>query len=139
MAKFVIPDWGAVIAMLPVFILVLAVVVLVVLVLEPVPAPKPRRGKQRMAPRTPAGVHMPGPSWAPIFAAIGAFLLFLGWCSAGPMLVARRDRASVLTLLYWLGEALRVYDHDLGLDGTATARGRPRWAARPASTCRARR
>ena len=41
----------------------------------------PRQDPAR--PRTPAGIHMPGPSWAPVFAAIGAALLFLGLVFGG--------------------------------------------------------
>ena len=67
----------------------------------------------RLTPRTPAGLHMPGPSWAPIFASIGVFLLFLGIVFPGPILVLG-GIALVLTLLYWLTESVRIYDHDLG-------------------------
>ena len=92
-AQFVIPDWGALIALLP----------------DPHPRPRrrhphldlpspapgagrPRRGKQRIDPRTPAGIHMPGPSMSPVFAAIGAFLLFLGLVFGGPILILGVDR-----------------------------------------------
>jgi plastocyanin len=112
-AKFVIPDWGSVIAMLPVFILALSVLVLAVLFWKLVRAPKPARGKQRITPLAPPGVHMPGPSWAPVFAAIGAFLLFLGLVFGGVVLVLG-SIALALTLLYWLVEALRIYEHDVG-------------------------
>ncbi len=112
-AKFVIPDWTSVIAMLPVMILALTVLVLVVLFWKLMRHPKPRRGKQRLPAVAPAGVHMPGPSWAPVFAAIGAFLLFLGVVFGGPILVVGVI-GLILTLLYWLVEALRLYDHDLG-------------------------
>jgi len=76
-------------------------------------APKPRRGKTRLAPRTPAGIHMPGPSFAPILASVGLFLMFLGIVFPGPILWVGAI-ALGLTLLYWLAEAVRVYDHDLG-------------------------
>jgi plastocyanin len=112
-AKFVIPDWGSVIAMLPVAILALSVLVLAVLFWKLARAPKPSRGKQRITPMAPPGVHMPGPSWAPVFAAIGAFLLFLGLVFGGAVLVLG-SIALALTLLYWLVEALRIYEHDVG-------------------------
>jgi plastocyanin len=112
-AKFVIPDWGSVIAMLPVFILALSVLVLAILFFKLARAPKPGRGKQRIAPIAPPGVHMPGPSWSPVFAAIGAFLLFLGLVFGGPVLILG-SIALALTLLYWLVEALRIYEHDVG-------------------------
>ena len=113
MTQFVIPDWGALIALLPVFILVATIVILVVTFLRLLRAPKAGRGKVRQTPRTPAGLHMPGPSWAPIFASIGVFLLFLGVVFPGPMLVLGAI-ALILTLLYWLAESVRIYDHDLG-------------------------
>ena len=114
LAQFVIPDWGALIALLPVFIFVLTVVWLVLTFVRLFRAPKPRRGKQRVAPRTPPGLHMPGPSFAPIFASIGVFLLFLGVVFPGPLLVLG-GIALVLTLLYWLTESTRIYDQDLGV------------------------
>jgi plastocyanin len=112
-AKFVIPDWGSVVAMLPVFILALTVLVFAVTFWKLARAPKPGRGKQRVTPMAPPGVHMPGPSWSPVFAAIGAFLLFLGLVFGGPILILG-SIALVLTLLYWLVEALRIYEHEVG-------------------------
>ena len=111
--QFVIPDWGALIALLPVFIFALTIVVLVATFLRLIRAPKARRGKVRLTPRTPPGLHMPGPSWAPILASVGVFLLFLGIVFPGPILVLGAI-ALVLTLLYWLTESVRIYDHDLG-------------------------
>jgi hypothetical protein len=55
---------------------------------------------------------MPGPSWAPVFAAVGTFLLFLGLVFGGAIL-ALGLTALVLTLLYWLGEGLHLYDRDI--------------------------
>ncbi len=112
-SRFVIPDWSSVIALLPVLTLVLVVLVLGRIMVRLLRAPKPRRGKQRVAPRAPAGVHLPGPSFAPVFAAIGAFLLFLGLVFPGPILVLGAI-ALVLTLVYWLTEAVRLYDRDVG-------------------------
>jgi hypothetical protein len=112
-AQFVIPDWGAVIALLPIFILVLIVAILLWVFLRLWHAAPARRGKTRIEPRTPAGIHMPGPSYSPILASIGAFMLFLGLVFGGPLLIAGAIALPV-TLLYWLVEALRVYDHDLG-------------------------
>lgn len=118
-AQFVIPDWGALIALLPVFILVLILVVLALTFVRLFRAPKARRGKVRVAPRKPVGLHMPGPSFAPILASVGLFLLFLGVVFPGPILVLGAI-ALGLTLLYWLTESVRIYDHDLGVR-TSTA------------------
>ena len=114
MAQFVIPDWGALIALLPVFIFVFTLIILAWVFRRLIRAPKPRRGFQRVPPRTPPGLHMPGPSFAPIFASIGAFLLFLGIVFPGPLLLLG-GIALALTLLYWLKESVRIYDHDLGV------------------------
>ena len=112
-AKFVIPDWSSVVAMLPVLIFAASVVVIVATLWKLLRAPKPRRGKQRIEPIPPPGVHMPGPSWAPVFAAIGAFMLFLGLVFGGAVLILGAI-GFALTLLYWLAESLRLYDRDLG-------------------------
>lgn len=111
-SRFVIPDWGSVVGILPILILVLAVVVLLATFWGLFRAPAARRGKQRVTPRTPAGVHMPGPSLAPIFASLGAALLFLGIVFGG-MLLLLGSIALTLTLLYWLGEALHLYERDV--------------------------
>jgi hypothetical protein len=113
MTQFVIPDWGALIGLLPVIMLVLIVLVLTRTFLSLARAKPARRGKERIVPRTPPGIHMPGPSLAPVFAAIGAGLLFLGLVFGGPILVLGVI-ALVLTLLYWLVEALHLYDKDIG-------------------------
>jgi plastocyanin len=112
-AQFVIPDWGALVALLPVIVFVVIIFVLAWTVLRLRRAPPARRGKARIPPAAPAGVHMPGPSYAPIFASIGAFLLFLGLVFGGWILVLGAI-ALTLTLLYWLAEGLRIYDHDVG-------------------------
>lgn len=112
-AQFVIPDWGAVIALLPILIAFVVLAVLLWVFLRLYHAPEARRGKRRISPRAPAGVHMPGPSYAPILAAIGAFMLFLGLVFGGPLLLVGAI-ALVVTLLYWLGEALHLYAHDIG-------------------------
>jgi plastocyanin len=117
-AKFVIPDWGSIVAMLPVLIFALTIVVVVILFWNLARAPKPGRGKRRVEPVAPQGVHMPGPSWAPVFAAIGTFLLLLGLVFSGPILVLGVI-ALGLTLLYWLVEALRIYEHDVGATAPA--------------------
>nr|MBA2299931.1 hypothetical protein [Chloroflexota bacterium] len=113
MTQFVIPDWGALIALLPVFMFILVLLILAWTFVRLLRAPKPRRGKARLTPRTPAGIHMPGPSFAPILASVGLFLMFLGIVFPGPILWVGAI-ALGLTLLYWRAEAVRVYDHDLG-------------------------
>src|SRR6266540_811543 len=106
-SQFVIPDWGELVSVaLPLGTVVLVALGLVWTFRRLMTAAPARRGKARIAPKTPAGVHMPGPSLAPIFAAIGTALLFLGLVFGGPVL-ALGAIALVLTLLYWLAEGLR--------------------------------
>ena len=76
---------------------------------------------------------MPGPSWSPIFAAIGTALLMWGLVYGGAMLWLG-ILALALTLLYWLAEGMRTYDHDLGSTVPALPAESTR-ARRPASTC----
>ena len=113
LSQLVIPDWGVLVSLaLPVGTVVLVAIGLVWTFRRLMAAPPARRGVQREAPRTPSGIHMPGPSWAPVFAAAGTFLLFLGLVFGGVTL-ALGAIALVLTLLYWLGEGLRLYDRDI--------------------------
>jgi plastocyanin len=109
----VIPDWGALIALLPVFMGALLVLwFLRVLVQYRGLGPR-RRRPGRIKPVTPPGLHMPGPTYAPVFAAIGTFLLFLGLVFNGLILILGLI-ALILTLLYWGREGLTDYDHVAG-------------------------
>ena len=108
-SKLVVPDWGALVALIPVFLAVAVIGYLVSTVLRFAGAGPTRRGKSRITPRPPAGTHMPGPSFAPILGAIG--MLFLGFgLVAGGLWAAVGAIILVLTLLYWGREALREYD-----------------------------
>jgi Cupredoxin-like domain/Cytochrome c oxidase subunit IV len=113
MADLVIPDWGAVILLLPIVTIVLVIAILLWVFLGLFHAPAARRGKSRIQPMTPDGIHMPGPTFAPILAAFGAFTLFLGLVFGGLLLYAGLVILAI-TLLYWMAEALRTYDHDVG-------------------------
>ncbi len=117
-AQLLIPDWGMVIGLLPVVIVILVAIGLIWIFRRLLTAAPARRGVRRVAPRTPPGIHMPGPSFAPVFAAIGTFLLLLGLVFGGISLVLGAI-ALVLTLLYWLAEGLRIYDHDIGSTTTS--------------------
>ena len=112
-ALLVTPDWGALIALLPIAIMVMVLVWIIWMFRRFRAQPKARRGKMPVARKTPAGIHMPGPSFAPVFAAIGAALLFFGLVYGGPILILGIV-ALTLTLLYWLAEGIRIYDHEVG-------------------------
>jgi plastocyanin len=112
-SQLVIPDWGVLIGFIPVGILILVVVFLLWIARRLMTAPPPRRGKQPLRRTTPAGIHMPGPSWAPVFGGVGLFLVMLGLVFGGATLILGAI-ALGLTLLYWLAEGLRIYDRDTG-------------------------
>jgi hypothetical protein len=110
---FVIPDWGSLIALLPVFMGVVVIVFFVGRVLQLRRLGPRRRRPGRITPVTPPGVHMPGPTYAPFFGAVGTFLLLLGLVWSGPLLVLGLV-SLILGLLYWGREGLREYDHVAG-------------------------
>ena len=109
LSQFLIPEWGSLIGLLPIILLVVVVVWLVFTVRRFATAGPTRRGKTRITPVAPSGVHMPGPSWAPFVAAGGAALVFWGLVFGGlPLLIG--VVALFLALLFWGREGLRDYD-----------------------------
>ena len=106
----VIPDWGSLILLLPVFVGVVVILFVIWLVVQYRRVGKRRRRPGRITPPPPPGTHMPGPTYAPLFAAAGAFLLFLGLVVPGPLLLLGII-ALVLALLFWGREGLGEYDH----------------------------
>jgi plastocyanin len=106
---FILPDWGSLIALIPVGILLLIVLFLAWLGWRTTTLGPKRRGPGRVKPAPPPGVHMPGPSIAPLFAAVGAALLLFGLV-VGPVAVFLGVAALVLALLYWGSESMREYD-----------------------------
>jgi len=111
-SQFVMPDWGGLVALMPVGIFALVILVILLQVRALLGAGPTRRGKHRVEPRTPAGIHMPGPSWAPVFAAVGSFLLFVGLVFGGITIVLGAIGLTI-GLLYWLREAIVVYDREV--------------------------
>ena len=109
----VIPDWGALIALLPVFMGAVVIVFFLGQLVQYRRLGPKRRRPGRIKPITPPDIHMPGPTYAPVFAAIGTFLLFMGLVFNGLILVLGLI-ALVLTLLYWGREGLIDYDHVAG-------------------------
>jgi hypothetical protein len=107
--QFVVPDWGALVALIPVGLAAIVFLYLTWTVYRFATAGPTRRGKRRLPPVTPAGIHMPGPSFAPLLAAVGAFFLVFGmvaggiWLWVGALIL-------VITLLYWGREEMRNYD-----------------------------
>ncbi len=112
-SQFVIPDWASIIALLPVFMAIVVVAFFIRVAIQWATAGPKRIRPAKLPPVTPAGIHMPGPSFAPFFAAIGAFLLFFGLVFSGPSALLGLI-ALLLSLLYWGREALADYDRVAG-------------------------
>jgi plastocyanin len=108
--QLVIPDWSGLVALIPILLLVLVALWLLWTVRRFALAGPTQRGKRRMTPVPPPGVHAASGSLAPILAAFGAGLLFAGLVAGGP-LIPIGAVVLVLTLLYWGREGLRDYDH----------------------------
>lgn len=108
--KVVVPDWGALVALIPLGLAGLVALFLAWTGWRFATAGPTRRGVRRLEPVAPPGTHMPGPSFAPILAALGTFLLFFGLL-AGGIALWLGAAALVVTLLYWGREAIRDYEH----------------------------
>jgi plastocyanin len=109
-SRFVIPDWGAAVGLLPALLLLVIAVYLIRTAWRFAHAGPTRRAPRRRLPVAPAGLHMPGPSYAPVLGALGTFLLFVGIVFGGPWFWIGIV-ALVLGLLYWGREGLADFDH----------------------------
>jgi plastocyanin len=114
-SKLVIPDWGSLVALIPVALFALVVLWLLATAFRFATAGPTRRGRRRITPIPPPGIHAPGPSFAPILAAIGLFVLLAGLVFGG-LLLPVGAIAFVVGLLYWGREGLADYDHLSGAD-----------------------
>lgn len=134
---FVIPDWGALIAIIPLGLAGLTGLWVLYMVRRYATLGPSRRGKRRIAPLPPEGVHMPGGSYAPIFGALGSGLLFGGLVFGGPLLAAGLA-VLIFGLLYWGREALAEYDrlHPRTLVPALTSSGPPPGVHIPAPSFR---
>src|SRR5580765_4594520 len=112
-AQLVIPDWTSLIVLLPVFMGFIALFFFARLMYAYATAGPKRRGGGRVQPVTPPGVHMPGPTYAPVFGAIGTFFLLFGLVFGGPFIILG-PIVLVLGLLYWGREGLADFDHVAG-------------------------
>jgi plastocyanin len=113
LSKVIVPDWGGLVALIPVGVAVLIVLWLGFLVRQFATIGPRQRGVAGRPPVPPPGVHAATPSFAPVFAAVGVVLLFYGFVWGGPILVLGLG-ALLLTLLYWLREGMLDYDHVAG-------------------------
>src|SRR5205823_2443286 len=85
-SKLVIPDWGSLIGLIPVAVFAIVVLWLLATAYRFATIGPTRRGRSRITRIPPPGVHAPGPSYAPILAAIGLFLLLFGLVFGGLLL-----------------------------------------------------
>src|SRR3954466_5236117 len=77
-AVFITPDWSALLALFPIFLAVLFIAWFAFTARKFATLGPSRRAPARIQPITPATVHMPGGSSAPIVVALGAGALFAG-------------------------------------------------------------
>ena len=109
-SRLVIPDWGELIGLLPLGLAGLVVLWFTWTIRRFATAGPTRRAPARLTPIAPPDIHMPGPSYAPILAAVGSAALLWGLVVGGNALLVGAT-ILVFTLLYWGREAIRDYDH----------------------------
>jgi len=120
--QFIVPDWGALVALIPIGIAAIVLLTTSWMVFRFATAGPTSRGIHKMPPVTPAGTHVTGPSVAPVLAALGVFMLLFGLFSGGIWLWVG-IAALVIALVYWGGERLRNGGRHSGRDGGGTTEG----------------
>jgi plastocyanin len=106
----VMPDWGELVGLLPLGLAGLVLLWLAWTIRRFATAGPTRRAPARISPIAAPGLHMPGPSAAPIVAAAGTAAMLGGLVIGGTALLVGTVLL-VLGLLYWGREAIRDYDH----------------------------
>lgn len=109
LARVITPEWGELIKLIPVALLGAVILFFLVIARAYATAGPARRAPARLTPITPPDIHMPGPSYAPILAAVGVAALGWGLVVGGDALWVGLV-ILVLTLLFWGREAVRDYD-----------------------------
>ncbi|MEO8208601.1 MAG: cupredoxin domain-containing protein [Chloroflexota bacterium] len=109
LSQVVTPDWGQLIALIPVALAGVVVLFFLVVARMYATAGPTRRAPARFTPIAPANIHMPGPSYAPVIAAVGAAALLWGLVVGGDALWIGLI-VLALTLLYWGREAITDFD-----------------------------
>ena len=105
LGQFIVPDWGALVALIPIGIAAIVFLTTAWIVFRFATAGPTSRGVHKMPPASPAGMHMTAPSLATILAAFGVFMLLFGLFSGGVLLWVG-IACLVVALLYWSREAL---------------------------------
>lgn len=109
-SQFILPDWRALVDLFPIVLLVLFIAWFALTARRFATVGPRRRAPARIQPLTPPAVHMPGGSLSPILVALGSMGLFLGLVFGGLALWIGVTLL-VVTLLFWLREAMRDYEH----------------------------
>jgi plastocyanin len=107
--QFVVPDWGSLVNLIPILLLVLTFLYVTWTLYRYATAGPKTRGKRRVTPVPPPGVHLPGGSFAPILGGIGLLMTVIGLVAGGVWLLVGFVVLTI-TLLYWGREFLREYD-----------------------------
>jgi plastocyanin len=110
-SSVVLPDWRALVNLFPIFLALVFLAYTLFTIRKFATLGPTRRAPARIQPVTPATVHMPGGSLSPILAALGAMGLFLGLVFGGLALLIGASLL-VITLLLWLREGMRDYEHN---------------------------
>jgi plastocyanin len=108
--QFVSPDWGKVIELIPLGLLGLVGLYVLWLMRKLATIGPAERGGGPVAPTPPTGVHLPGPTFAPVFGAVGLALVVFGLVFRGAI-TALGLTALILALIYWLRVGMHDYDH----------------------------
>ena len=87
LARVVTPDWGELIKLIPVALLAIVVLFFLLTARRFATAGPTRRAPARLTPVTPADVHMPGPTYAPVFLAVGLAAQMWGLIVGGDALL----------------------------------------------------
>lgn len=112
LSKLVIPDWGALIALLPLFVLI-GIALWLLLTVRAYAVLGPRQRGRQYIPVPPGGLHAPGPSYAPVLGALGSALFVFGLVIGGAFFLVAVG-ILIVSLLYWLREFMREYEHVAG-------------------------
>jgi plastocyanin len=118
-ATFVVPDWGKLVGLIPLGLAAIVGLYVTWIVFRFATAGPTRRGRRRLPPATPAGIHMPGPSFAPLIAAVGLLFLVIGMVSGGLWLLIGLLILAI-ALLYWGREEMRDFDRATSTTALAT-------------------
>lgn len=118
LSRVVTPEWGELIKLIPVALLAVVALFFALTIRRYATVGPARRAPARFSPIAPPDIHMPGPSYSPVFAALGMGALFWGLVVGGTALWVGLA-ILVLALLYWGREAFHEYDRAARSDADA--------------------